>query len=162
MLQAQPDLEVLDTASDERTLLASLRLKKPDLVLADVNFQQQDKITFLRQIQLENGVPVLMLCGNDRPSEEYLFKASQLGVYDFILKPAHQLQPKLRELQSEILTKIRALHKSKAAAATFSTPNPTVFGQKSKQPKGVVVIGASTGGTQAIEKIIRSLDPRLD
>lgn len=165
MLQAQPDLEVLDTASDEQALLASLRLKKPDLVLADVNIQQKNKTTFLRQIHLESGVPVLMLCDKDRPSEEYLFKASQLGVYDFILKPAHRLHPKLRELQGEILTKIRALHKTRPAA-NISSVNAMVSGLKSaaigKQPKCVVVVGASTGGTQAIENLIRSLSPRLD
>jgi two-component system chemotaxis response regulator CheB len=164
ILQAQPDLEVLDTAADELSLLASLRLKRPDVVLADLNLQNQNTGFFLRQVHLESGVPVLILCEKEKPNAAYLSKASQLGVYDYILKPAHQLQPKFRDLQNEILEKIRAVHKTKFIATT-ADQNAMVSRVKtpaSKKPKGVVVIGASTGGTQAVENIIRNLNPKLD
>ena len=165
MLQAQPDLEVLDTAADEFSLMASLRLQKPDVVLADLNLQNTNSTFCLRQIQMETGVPVLMLCEPEKTNAASLLKASKLGVYDYILKPAHRLQPKLRDLQTEILDKIRAVHKSGVFTA-FNSQNAMVSGLKTqgltKRPKGLVVIGASTGGTQAVEKIIRNLGNKLD
>ena len=165
ILQAQPDLEVLDTAADELALLASLRLKKPDVVLADLNLQSQNNGFFLRQVYLETGLPVLILCEKEKPNAEYLTKASKLGVYDYVLKPAHRLQPKLRDLQNEILEKIRAVPKTKVKT-TYASQNAIDFRVKTapnrQKPKGVVVIGASTGGTQAVEKIIRGLNPGLD
>ena len=165
ILQAQPDLEVLDTAADEGSLLASLRLKKPDVVLADLNLQNQNNGFFLRQVHLETGLPVLILCEKNKPDADYLTKARELGVYDYVLKPAHSLQPKLRDLQQEILEKIRAVPNSNFVS-TFTAPNAMGIKVKSAlarfKPQGIVVIGASTGGTQAVEQIIRNLKPRID
>lgn len=164
MLQAQPDLEVLDTAADELSLMASLRLQKPDVLLADLNLQHTASTFCLRQIQLETGVPVLMLCQPGITSDASLRKARKLGVYDYILKPAHRLQPKLRDLQNEILTKIRAVPAAGTLGRNFQ--NAMVSGLKSqgsnKRPAGLVVIGASTGGTQAVESILRNLEPGIN
>ncbi|KAA9346044.1 chemotaxis protein CheB [Adhaeribacter soli] len=164
MVQAQPDLEVLDTAADGLALMASLRRHRPDVVLADFGQPEDSHFMFLRRMHQETGVPVLMLFDQEsKPASNLGFAG--LGVYDYILKPAHKLQPKLREVQGEILDKIRAVRKPKFVS-TFSYPASAFLVPKKEfipeKPKAVIVIGASTGGTQAIEKIVSGLDEKLD
>nr|WP_262896447.1 CheB methylesterase domain-containing protein [Adhaeribacter terrigena] len=67
-------------------------------------------------------------------------------------------------MKSEILKKIRAVREQELEPS-FTAQNDTVFALKRplvKTPKGIVVIGASTGGTQAVEKIVARLDENLD
>ncbi|MFC5270322.1 chemotaxis protein CheB [Adhaeribacter terreus] len=164
MVQAQPDLEVLDTAANEMELVAAVRLQRPDVVLADLNLEYQRQLLCLQQVYQESGVPALVLLHQVNQSEGAAMKAAETGIYDYILKPAHQLQPRLRDMQGEILKKIRAVRQPEFVS-TFSLPNDSVFALKTpaaKAPKGVIVIGASTGGTQAIEKIVARLDEKLD
>lgn len=164
MVQAQPDLEVLDTAADGRALMASLRRHRPDVVLADFGQPEQSQLLFLKRMFLETGVPVLMLLDQQNGQKENGGLAG-LGVYDYILKPAHRLQPKLREMQGEILDKIRAVRQP-SQLPTFPLPVTTVLAEEKvvpeEKPKAIIVIGASTGGTQAIEKIVGQLDKNLD
>jgi two-component system chemotaxis response regulator CheB len=164
MVQAQPDLEVLDTAADGVALMAALRRHRPDVVLADLGKQEENQHFYLRRLYQETGVPVLMLLDQERLiADEPGF--ADLGVYDYILKPVHRLQPKLREVQGEILEKIRAVREPKYVS-TFSYSEPTVLKLQTEnltlQPKGIIVIGASTGGTKAIEEIVSRLDEKLD
>ena len=165
MVQAQPDLEVLDTAADEVSLMAAVRRQRPDVVVADLNLQYQNRLRCLQQVYQESGVPALILLDQVNQNDAPLIKASATGVYDFVLKPVHKLQPKLRDMQSEILHKIRAV-RNPETATTFWAPNHSVFPllrtAHAANPKGLIVIGASTGGTQAIEKIVSKLDEKLD
>jgi two-component system chemotaxis response regulator CheB len=164
MVQAQPDLEVLDTATDGQTLMASLRRQRPDVILAHLDLPEHSRNFIFRRVQ-ETGVPVLMMLENNFLVADTLSEVSQLGVYDYILKPAQRPQPRLREMQGEILDKIRSVRKPHYFS-TFSAFNHSISQMRAKEeqkiPKGVVVIGASTGGTQAIEQIVSRLNERID
>jgi two-component system chemotaxis response regulator CheB len=132
MVQAQPDLEVLDTAADGVALMAALRRHRPDVVLADLGKQEENQHFYLRRLYQETGVPVLMLLDQERLiADEPGF--ADLGVYDYILKPVHRLQPKLREVQGEILEKIRAVREPKYVS-TFSYSEPTVLKLQTENP----------------------------
>ena len=166
MVQEQPDLEVLDTASDGASLIEALRQHRPDVVLADLaGMSTGARARLLRRLHQETGVPVLAVLDQQNGAAATFKDANEFGVYDYVFKPAHKLQPSLRSLQVEILNKIRAARRS-VVAPGFSFQNATVLPLKSKraaaEPKGLIVIGASTGGAQAIEKIVASLDTSLE
>jgi len=162
MVQAQPDLEVMETASDENTLRNAVQLHRPDVVLADLDLQYQHQLHFLQQMYRESGVPALVLLDQEFQHHAPLRYAAGSGVYDYVLKPAHRLQPSLRAMQPEILEKIRAIRRQPMPAGFRAQYHSVLEEKKNFDPKGLVVIGASTGGTQAIEKIVSKLDEKLD
>lgn len=166
MVQAQPDLEVLETAADGAGLLRALERQQPDAIIANFDFPEKEQTQVFREISLRFKMPFLVILEPQQQITEVEANLNRPAVYDFIQQPAYRFRPQLRTLEPEIIDKLRAVIEKKAVQ--FFYKNPTVFAPEvtlldtSKAPASMVVLGASTGGTQAIEKLVAGLHPDLN
>ena len=173
ILNAEPDLEVLDTAENGEELIKKIRTLKPDLVIADYQLPKNNRMYTFRLIQQEFNIPILMLLGKENISDSYIFEAMKVGVYDLVRITSQSQFPQFRKIQQELVLKVRGLkdirqQQQEVIPSWIKIKPPTPYdylqnvSATTKKPRSYVVIGASTGGTKAIETIIRELKPILN
>src|SRR5262249_31592132 len=96
ILGADPDIEVIGTASDPFVAARRIHDEVPDVITLDVEMPWMDGITFLRKLMSQRPVPVVMCSSLTEEGSETLMLALEAGAVDIILKPridaAHYLQ----------------------------------------------------------------------
>ncbi|MBE2251712.1 MAG: chemotaxis-specific protein-glutamate methyltransferase CheB [Myxococcus sp.] len=171
MLESAPGIEVLDRAADGEEGLKKAIALKPDCITLDLEMPRIDGYAFLRLLNSRAPTPVIVLSSYGHPSD--VFKALQLGAFDFVAKPASADKAGLELVRAELIEKVRASAFARRqgpprAAGPFHTP--AVFPaavtppRPARPPKPVsvdtptvVAIGASTGGPPAVQKVLEAL-----
>ncbi len=168
ILSSDPQIEVIGSAPDPIIAVRKIQTLKPDVITLDIEMPKMDGLTFLGKLMKLNPMPVLMFSSLTQGGAEATVKALSLGAIDFITKPRIRLTESMDELRSEITTKVKAAAtaKLKKAIAPVLTVPPKygideVLAANRVPPaqdgEKVLVIGASTGGTVAIEQILNKL-----
>ncbi len=168
VLSSDPHIRVIGTAPDPIIAVRKIQMLKPDVITLDIEMPKMDGLTFLGKLMKTHPMPVLMFSSLTQQGAEATMKALSLGAIDFITKPKIKLSQTIEELRSELTTKVKAAATAKlkkAIAPILDVPPkygidevltarktiPALEGEK------VLVIGASTGGTVAIEQILNKL-----
>ncbi|GAA3997265.1 chemotaxis response regulator protein-glutamate methylesterase [Hymenobacter fastidiosus] len=149
LLHAEPDLRVVGSAVGSEELVSQARRLRPGLILAAEN-----QLRGLEQLAQRHAVPIL-LYSNTAPLAGMLNETARWGVYDHILPLLGRQHPGFSSYRQDLLRKIRSARVSGAivSAGPATTRLPTV----PMPPNRVIVIGGSTGGSKAVETLIRSL-----
>ena len=173
-IEAAPDLEVVGTAIDPFDAREKLLALKPDVMTLDLEMPRLGGLSFLRQLMQLRPLPVIVISSLTQPSCEASLEALRLGAVDVIAKPggsyslgniAQDLPAKLRaaaQLGPELSRKKRnrlepgSQQHSSQAGIVASTTTKTDGGSAHVRP-GVIAIGASTGGTEAIAEVLKGL-----
>ena len=149
---------------------------KPDVMTLDVNMPEMDGITCLSRIMVECPCAVVMVSSLTSQDAEVTLQALALGAVDFIPKPDGTVSLHIEKIRLALVTKVRAAARAKPRGSRFlaervrrasaqasstaagMTEGPAARAQvPAGQPRGLVLIGVSTGGPGAIEAIL----PRL-
>lgn len=172
ILSCSPDLEVIGLASNGAQVLETLRRRKADVILAAVDLRKNEHLLVFKHIFSECPTPIVMLVEKDELSLELLQEAIGLGVYGVILKPGPAARPAYRTKADEICRKVAAVRDSEywdpkkrlsmLREEAQLLPKPAQNVSRNATADTIIVMGASTGGTQAVEHIIRQLDPTLN
>lgn len=175
LLEREPDIQVIGTASDPLFAMDKMARQWPDVILLDVEMPRMDGITFLRKIMAERPTPVVICSSLTEKGAETTLQALAAGAVEIISKPKIGLKSFLQDSAAELLAAIRAAAQANlnqllkhAASATPVSPKlhadailPAGNGQAMAQTtERVVAIGTSTGGTQALEVVLTAL-PRV-
>lgn len=157
MLSAAPGLAVAGVACDgEEALRMALQLA-PDLVVLDLQMPRLDGFTLLRLLMAQRPTPVLVLSSLSRRSD--VFKALELGALDFVAKPDGPFG--LEALRDELVDKCRTLGglqiQPKPAGAVARASRAGAAGLAAAEPDRILAIGASTGGPQALQRLLSAL-----
>ncbi len=170
MLEAAPGVEVLDRAADGEEGLKKAIALRPDCITLDLEMPRIDGYSFLRLLNSRAPTPVIVLSSYGHPSD--VFKALQLGAFDFVAKPATGDRAGLEQVRAELVEKVRASALAKRierppvgpfqTPAVFPTAVPLELERKKAAPvpsdtPTVVAIGASTGGPPAVQKVLEAL-----
>ena len=163
LLSSAPDIEVVGAASDAFDAKDMIIEKRPDVVTLDVEMPRMDGITFLKHLMRFRPIPVIMISSYTRNNSMRTLEALDVGAVDFIAKPREDVRTGLRKLEHEIITKVRT------AARTRIKPYG-LFGKQGKRVPAasmansdkIIAIGASTGGTCAIERLLGSMPPDVN
>lgn len=171
ILSSSPNLEVIGLAANGAQVLETLRHRKADVILASVELRKNEQLLVFKQIFSECPTPIVMLVEKEQLSLELLKEVIDLGVYGVILKPGPTARPAYRTRAEEICRKVAAVRDSeywdpKKRLSMLGEEAQILTQPEQKKHRNVtadtiIVIGASTGGTQAVEQIIRQLDPEL-
>jgi two-component system chemotaxis response regulator CheB len=176
VIKDMSDMEAASTAPGGAIALKKLSQEKIDLVLLDVHMPDMDGVETLKRIRKEfPAVAVVMVSGVTTRSADTTIEALQLGAVDFIRKPdGPDAAANLARLKSDIqavirLVKIRQLTSasgpSKPApvkpAAALLKPETPVKATALPRSFGVCVIGVSTGGPEALSKLVPALNGPL-
>jgi two-component system, chemotaxis family, protein-glutamate methylesterase/glutaminase len=161
ILNSDPGIEVVDTASSGDELLEKARRLRPDVIYLDTDIIKNERFFTLKKIMNECSAPLVVSGSDDVGDAKVMNEAREIGLHDLIIKPYHILQPGLRPMSSEIISIIKSAVTRKPvngdikrASFPASKREPR---RKASEPTHLVVIGASTGGPQAIESVLRKL-----
>lgn len=174
VLQADPDIEVIGTASDPFMAAKRIQEEIPDVITLDVEMPKMDGITFLRKLMSQRPIPVVMCSSLTEAGSETLLQALEAGAVDIILKPKIGAADHLAEAGQRIcdvvksaavarlgVTKRRSLQTGllePAAKLTADAVLPPPSGKAmARTTEMVVCVGASTGGTEALRELLVQL-----
>jgi two-component system chemotaxis response regulator CheB len=163
LLSSDPGIEVVGAASDAFDAKDTIIEKRPDVITLDVEMPRMDGITFLKHLMRFRPIPVIMISSYTRNNSMRTLEALNIGAVDFIAKPRKNIRTGLWELRHEITTKI------KTAARARIRPYDLLSKHRKRIPAvsiansdKIIAIGASTGGTCAIERLLGSMPPDVN
>ncbi|NOX60353.1 MAG: chemotaxis response regulator protein-glutamate methylesterase [Chloroflexi bacterium] len=162
MLESSPDIEVVGAARNGLDALEKVAELRPDVITLDLIMPEMDGIAFLQSMAEREPLPVVVVSIASEEGEKAL-AALEAGAVDFVQKPTSLATEKVFEIQEELVAKVRA-------AATVSTsklssllhyepaaPPMTIAAPVESPPFDALVIGASTGGPQALRYLLERL-----
>ncbi len=166
-LSSDPNIEIVGAAPDVfvgRDMIVKLR---PDVLTLDVEMPRMDGIEFLKRLMPQYPLPVVMVSSLTQKGKEITMQALDAGAVDFVSKPASNVARGLNDMMMELRTKIKIASTANVAHWKNKKYQPAKAKNKSDAPSyslaestdKVIAIGASTGGTEAIRKVVESLPP---
>jgi two-component system chemotaxis response regulator CheB len=161
VLDDAPGIKVVDRAADGEEGLKKAITLKPDVITLDLEMPRLDGYAFLRLLMARAPTPVIVVSSYGHPSD--VFKALQLGAFDFVARPA--VGDSLNAVRAELIEKVRAVKfvrrdeppppPARSRLRTTRKLEPV----KAVEPEQPIIIGvgASTGGPPAVQKLLESL-----
>lgn len=158
ILESDDSIKVIDTAEDGIEAIKKVRELHPDVLLLDIEMPRMDGFTALRHIMSECPTPVLVISGLDKREPAIAIKSLEHGAIDFIAKPTGVISYDIDRIRGEIIAKVKTAANVDVRKLELKLPGETF--QKRWSPrthKGIVVIGASTGGPRAVVTVLSGL-----
>lgn len=172
ILNSDPEIEVIGTAADPILAAERMRTVVPDVITLDVEMPRMDGLTFLQKLMSQHPIPVVMCSSLAESGSETALKALEYGAVDIITKPKMGTKQFIEESRIRICDAVKG-----AAAARLGHLRPRQTTMKEISPKytadvimekpnakamiqtteKVVVVGASTGGTEALKVFLEML-----
>src|SRR5689334_18429063 len=160
MLSRSPFLEVVGTARDGREALELTAQLEPDVVTCDLIMPELDGVGFVREQMARRPLPIIIMSIANETGEAAL-TALDAGAIDFVQKPTALATEKIFEVSTELIDKVKAA----GHIALNRIPTPSRFAvtrEPAAKVRGnhavdMVVIGISTGGPQALKRLIPQL-----
>jgi two-component system chemotaxis response regulator CheB len=158
MLSRSPFIEVVGTARNGAEALESVEQLKPDVVTSDLNMPVMDGVAFVREQMRRAPVPVLIISIAAESTEQVL-AALDAGAVDFVQKPTALATERLMEIAEEVVQKVKTAARVKPVSPSGDAPAPAARRGSADARKNVeaVVIGISTGGPQALKRLVPAL-----
>lgn len=170
ILSAAPNIQVMGAAADPLFALDKMNRDWPDVVVLDVEMPRMDGITFLKKIMAERPTPVIICSSLTEKGTATAMQALSAGAVSIVTKPRLGLKEFLVESGHEIVSAVRAAALANVRRLTPMPAPPPRHGldaipasppaAMAETTDKVVAIGASTGGTQALETVLTAL-PRV-
>ena len=163
ILQQDPGIEVVGTATDPYVARDKIKKLNPDVLTLDVEMPRMDGLTFLRNLMRLRPMPVVMISTWTRKGSETTLDALALGAVDFVAKPGADLAQSLGNYAEEIIAKVKIASKARVGIPRLekrhtnrvaAVPN---VDKRVKNNNQVIAIGASTGGTEAIRALLQTM-----
>lgn len=163
IVDREPDMECVGAAPDPLVAREMIKLLNPDVLTLDVEMPRMDGLEFLERLMRLRPMPVVMVSTLTERGSSITFRALELGAVDFVAKPKLDIVRGMEEYAVEITDKIRAASQSRVrkivtppsvdAKLSADAILPSVVKRFSSTEK-LIIIGASTGGTEAIKMIL--------
>ena len=171
IINAQPDMQVVGTAPDPLVARERIKALNPDVLTLDVEMPRMDGLVFLEKLMRLRPMPVLMVSSLTEKSCDITLRALELGAFDYVTKPRVDIRAGLLDYGEELVGKIRGAYGSqrknpapeggraqhhaqrKYTADAILPTNHQHFSTSEK----VIVVGASTGGTEALKAFLAAL-----
>ncbi len=185
IINSQPDMTVVATAPDPLVARELIKQHNPDVLTLDVEMPRMDGLDFLEKLMRLRPMPVVMVSSLTERGNEITLRALELGAVDFVTKPKVGIRDGMLDYAEKLADKVRAAARARvrvrpaaahapaaagavggaagAAASAHAAPasaspapmlnNPLLSTEK------LIIVGASTGGTEAIREVLTPLPP---
>jgi len=188
ILKSDPGIELFATAPDPIMAMRKMEIKRPDVIILDIEMPRMDGLTFLNRLMSENPLPVIICSSKSETGSSNALKAMEYGAVDIIQKPKIGTKQFFEESKVTISDAVKAAAQARIKSVnrrTPTAPTPSIDNQietKSRESTGrlakntadvimpaatgnytiettekVVVIGASTGGTEALKVFLEMM-----
>ena len=171
IIAADPELQVMATAADPFIAAERMKTAVPDVITLDVEMPRMDGISFLQKLMSQHPIPVVMCSSLTVKGSETAFRALESGAVDIIEKPRLGTRQFLEESRLRICDALKAASQARlkriqegrreiapklTADAVMAKPDSKAMIRTTEK---VVVVGASTGGTEALRVFLEALPP---
>jgi two-component system chemotaxis response regulator CheB len=170
VLSQEPGM-LVRVAADPLIALDKMKRQRPDVILLDLEMPRMDGLTFLRKIMTEDPIPVVICSALAPPGSDYALSALDEGALDIISKPTVGVKSFLHESAILLIDTVRSAAQARVRprrllpiaveprySADAVLPNRRAPALHITTDK-VVVVGASTGGTEAILEFLEPMPP---
>jgi two-component system chemotaxis response regulator CheB len=170
ILLSDKDISEVVTAQDPYVAASRLRQFVPDVITLDVEMPRMDGLTFLQKIMSQHPIPVVMCSSLTVTNSETALRAMEYGAVDIIQKPVLGTKEFLEESRVIICDSVKAAAKVHVKRISPSTTRmvpkklnaDVILARGSTKAmiqttETVVVVGASTGGTEALRVFVEML-----
>lgn len=151
-LSSDLDIDVVATAGDPVEAMDKIIKYQPDVMTCDVEMPKMNGIEFIRRLLPQHHIPVIVISGVSGT----VFDALDAGAVDFVAKPDVSSVKSVESFIKEIIEKVKVASDAKVLYNQKENDTGKITGKFSGSNK-IIAIGASTGGTDAIYKIISAL-----
>jgi two-component system chemotaxis response regulator CheB len=159
IVAAHPDLEVAGTASDPFVARDKILALKPDVLTLDIEMPRMDGLTFLKKLMRFHPLPVVMVSSLGQTSSRVAIEALQSGAVDVVAKPGGPYS--VTEMREELARKIHAAAHASLRRVPASAEIVTSSQAPPSSPAAVIAIGASTGGVEALGRVLTQLPAEM-
>lgn len=162
IINRDPNLKVVATARDPYDAWDQLKKLSVDAITLDVEMPKMDGLAFLEKLMIAKPLPVLMISSLTEQGCQSTLRALELGAIDFVSKPKIDISNGTVQLAEIIVEKLnvvaaaspRPLRRRRIQLAPVQTQGENALLQSTY---GVIAIGSSTGGTEALYEILCDL-----
>lgn len=173
ILEMDREISVQAVASDPIFALKKLETERPDVIVSDVEMPRMDGITFLKTVMEKYRIPVVICSSKTEEGSDNALRAMEYGAIEIIQKPKLGTKQFLEDSRVEICDVVKAANLSRPKERRTPTPRLTEVSQKLtadvilpkpgpergflETTERIVVVGASTGGTEALKEFLEAL-----
>lgn len=158
VINSYPDLDAVGAAANPLQAREMIKTLNPDVLTLDVEMPQMDGLTFLEKLMRLRPMPVLMISSLTERGSDAALRALELGAVDFLPKPKLGIAEGIQGYADEIAEKIRVAYKTKLRPRSQEVQKLIevlpVLGNRISTTEKVIVVGSSTGGTEAIKEFL--------
>jgi two-component system chemotaxis response regulator CheB len=153
-LSGAPDIEVAGTAPDPYVARDKILALRPDVLTLDIEMPRMDGLTFLRKLMQFHPLPVIVISSLAQPSCRVAMAALESGAVEVLGKPGGPYS--VGELRHSLSEKVRAAAAARLGRriAAPAPARPVAAEPATFAGDGVIAMGASTGGTEALAGIL--------
>lgn len=155
-LSKEGTIRVVGTAENPYDAVELIERFNPDVITCDVQMPKMDGIEFIRQLMPQHPVPIIVISAIG----DAVFDAMDAGAVDFVSKPGGQSKRDYDEFINEIIEKIQVAARAKVKRH-HGELKKAVPAESKPSCNRIIAIGASTGGTEAIHKILKALPKEI-
>lgn len=163
ILSDEPDIEVVGSAPDPFVARDKILKLRPDVLTLDIEMPRMDGLTFLERVMKFHPMPVIVISSLAQSSARTALEAMSRGAVDVLAKPGGPYS--VGDLKHDLPRRVRAAAGARLKRAPESAPKPKPAPVETSvhaiNDRLLVAIGASTGGTQAIERVLTDLPANM-
>lgn len=172
ILSADSQIDVIATAADPLIAAKKLESTIPDAIVLDIEMPRMDGLTFLRRLMKTHPIPVVICSSKSEEGSQNAIKALEYGAVEIIQKPKMGTRQFIEESRVTLCDAVKAAALTKVKKKVIQEPAPRQVAPKltadAVLPPGakplhidttdkIIVVGASTGGTEALREFIEQL-----
>lgn len=156
-LSRDPAIEVVGMAGSACQADELLHSLRPDVMTLDIEMPHMDGVTFLQRLMPKTPVPVVVISSATQEGAAVSLRAMEAGAVDVIAKPVLGLASGLPVIMDDICERVRAAAGARPARARAQAPGKARVLQHLRPE--LIAIGASTGGVQALGRLLELMPP---
>ncbi len=162
LFNEQPDMEVVGEAADGAEGVEKVRRLKPDVITLDILMPGVGGLEALKRIrEFDREVSIIVFCVTTTDRATYTLEALERGATDYLPKPSRvrEMSESLEVIRSQLIPKVRSRVAPESAPRSRPqlSPPPSVAPSRRKGSGRIVTIGVSTGGPEALAKLLPQL-----
>jgi two-component system chemotaxis response regulator CheB len=165
-LRADPEIEVVGTAIDPYVARDKIKELNPDVLTLDLEMPRMDGLTFLRILMEQHPMPVVIMSSLSQRGSDYALEALRLGACDVLGKPSGSFS--FGDLGPQLIARIKTAAGTRLRRPTPHAPTtgvsprlPPPLQRSAISERQVILLGASTGGTEALREVLTRLPAGL-
>ncbi len=167
ILRSDPEINVIGAVSTGEDAISAIARELPDIVTMDINMPGIDGFETTRRIMEKNPVPIIIISASyNKDNVNLSFKALEAGALTIIEKPAGPENPDFKKKRDELINFVKLMSEIKVVrrkSVKPATDSGMFSGDKIflQNKVDVIAVGASTGGPQALQKLLQQFNGHL-